>query len=238
LKKVTKKADKSCLENNTSLSETAVLGIARSRLERFLPLSAAGYACTTEQLLDVLLAVSANKDTIEQVCADLKIKVGAETIRGYFNQQLKVENLLDLQESVNSALMASVNPDLKRQKLEVAIDFHDQSYYGKMEQSEGLWVGAEAKNGTTKVYRVASLYVIKNGHRLTLAIKFVVPGETTKEVVEYLLNQLKRLEIEARMLYLDRGFGSIEIARYLKEIGQTAIIACPIRGKTGGLKAP
>ena len=81
------------------------------------------------------------------------------------------------------------------------------------------------------------MYVIRNGHRLTLAIKFVVPGESTKEIVEYLLGQLKRLEIEARMLYLDRGFGSIEVARYVQEIRQTAIIACPIRGKTGGLKA-
>jgi len=213
------------------------LEIARSRLEQFLPLQVSGYACTTEQLLDVLLAVSANKETIEQVCADLKIKVGAETIRGYFNQQLKVENLLDLQKSVNLALMTSLNPDLKRQKLEIAIDFHDQSYYGKSEQAEGLWVGAEAKNGTTKVYRVATLYVIKNGHRLTLAIKFVLPQESAKEVVEYLLRQLRRLEIEARCLYLDRGFASIEIARYVQENNQTAIIACPIRGKTGGLKA-
>ena len=212
--------------------------MARSRLEQFLPLQADGYACTTRQLLDVLLAVSANKETIEQVCADLKIKVGAETIRGYFNEQLKVENLFHLQEAVNSALRASLNPDLKTfRKLEVAIDFHDQAYYGKLEQAEGLWVGAEAKNGTTKVYRVATIYVIKNGHRLTLAIKFVVPQETAKEVVEYLLRQLERLEIEARMLYLDRGFGSIEIARYLKETNQRAIIACPIRGKTGGLKA-
>ncbi len=58
-----------------------------------------------------------------------------------------------------------------------------------------------------------------------------------KETVEYLLNQLQRIEIEIKCLYLDRGFGSIEIARYLKEIKQTAIIACPIRGKTGGLRA-
>lgn len=39
------------------------------------------------------------------------------------------------------------------------------------------------------------------------------------------------------MLYPDRGFASIEVARYLKEIEQTAIIACPIRGTTGGLRA-
>jgi len=125
------------LKNNTRLSETAVLEMARNRLEQFLPLSAAGYVCTTEQLLDVLLAVSANQETIEQVCADLKIKVGAETIRGYFNLQLKVENLFHLQEAVNAALKASFNAELKQQKLEVAIDFHDPGYYGKAEQSEG-----------------------------------------------------------------------------------------------------
>ena len=200
-------------------------------------MQADGYACTTDQLLDVLLAVSCQKDTIEQVSADLQIKVGAETIRGYFNEQLKVENLDNLQESVNLALQKSFSSDLKGQKLEIAIDFHDQSYYGKMAQAEGKWVGAEAKNGTTKVYRVATLYVIKNGHRLTLGIKFVVPDESSKEIVEYLLKQLKRMGIEARCLYLDRGFDGIEISRYLKEIKQTAIIACSIRGTTGGLRA-
>ncbi len=144
MKKETKKAVKSCLKNSTSLTETAVLDIARSRLGRFLPLEADGYACITGQLLDVLLAVSANKETIEQVCADLNIKVGAETIRGYFNQQLQVENLVELQKSVNLALQVSLGCELKRRKLEVAMDLHDQPFYGKSEQSEGLWVGAEA----------------------------------------------------------------------------------------------
>ncbi len=65
----------------------------------------------------------------------------------------------------------------------------------------------------------------------------MLPDETVKEVVEYLLKQLQRLQIEAECLYLDRGFGVIEVARYLKEIKQRAIIACPIRGTTGGLKA-
>ncbi len=211
--------------------------VARSRVAQFLPLQADGYACTTEQLVDVLLAVSANKETIEQVCADLQLKVGAETIRGYFNEQLKVENLAELQEAVNLALQTSLHAGLKRQKLEVAIDFHDQSYYGKSDQAEGLWVGAEAKNGTTRVYRVATLYLIKNGHRLTLAIKFVLPHETAKEIIEYLLNQMRRLEIKAKCVYLDRGFASMEMVRYLKASQQSAIVACPIRGKTGGLRA-
>lgn len=65
----------------------------------------------------------------------------------------------------------------------------------------------------------------------------MVPDETAKEIVEYLLNQLNRIEIEARVLYLDRGFASIEVARYVQEIKQKAIIASPIRGKAGGLRA-
>ena len=76
--------------------------IARSRVGQFLPLEADGYACTTEQLLDVLLAAVVGKETIEQVSADLNIKVGAETIRGYFNEQLQVENLFELQESIDT----------------------------------------------------------------------------------------------------------------------------------------
>lgn len=38
-------------------------------------------------------------------------------------------------------------------------------------------------------------------------------------------------------MFLDRGFGAIEIARYFKQIQMRAIVACPIRGRTGGLKA-
>lgn len=97
--------------------------------------------------------------------------------------------------------------------------------YGKSEQSEGLWVGAEAKQGTTKVYRVATAYVIKNGHRLTLGIKFVVPEDTIKEVLEYLLKKLKALELEVECLYLDRGFRSIEVAKYavILSFGDSAV---------------
>jgi putative transposase len=236
LKKKTKKAAKSCLKNNTILSNTAVFDIARRRVGEFLPIQADGYHCTTNQLIDVLLAVACQKDTIEQVCNDLQIKVGAETCRGYFNQQLRVENLSDLQEAVNRTLSAGFSHWLKEKDLEVAIDLHDQPYYGTSEQTEGLWVGGAAKSGTSKFYRVATAYVIKNGQRLTLAIKFVVPDDTITGVVEYLMKQLGRLEIKVGWLYLDRGFAVIEIIRYLKQIKQKAIIACPLRGRTGGTK--
>lgn len=211
--------------------------LARTRLRKFLPLQAEGYACTSEQLLDVLLAVSLEKQTLEQVAADLHLKVGAETLRGYLNEQLRVENLSEIEEAVNLILQESFAADPDGQFWEVAIDFHDQAYYGKSEQAEGKWVGGQAKAGTTKMYRVATAYLIKNGQRLTLAIKFVLPDESVRETLEYLLKRLKSLKLEISCLYLDRGFGNLEVAKYLQEIKQRAIVACPIRGKTGGLKA-
>lgn len=86
------------------------------------------------------------KTRLRQVCADLQIKVGAETIRGSINEQLRAENLPLLQEAVNRALQAGLSRDVKTRALEVAIDFHDQPYYGKSEQAEGWRVGGEAKN--------------------------------------------------------------------------------------------
>ena len=39
------------------------------------------------------------------------------------------------------------------------------------------------------------------------------------------------------MLYLDKGFCSGQIIGYLQRTGQAAILACPIRGQQGGIRA-
>jgi hypothetical protein len=152
-------------------------------------------------------------------------------------KELKVEELPGLERSVNLALVQKIPQSLFEGLQEVAIDYHDQAYYGKSEQGEGLWVRAEAKAGTTRVYRVATLYVILQGLRFTLAIKFVSFTDTNKSVLKFLLKRLKELQIKARRLYLDRGFASVQVIKYLRGGNQSAIIACPIRGKRGGVKA-
>jgi hypothetical protein len=64
-----------------------------------------------------------------------------------------------------------------------------------------------------------------------------LPSESLKEIVGYVLKQLPLLEIKVSCLYLDRGFSAVALRRYLKESRQRAIIASPLRGQTGGLKA-
>jgi hypothetical protein len=221
-----------------NLNDAEVLRRAQQTLKTHLPLQADGYCCTTTTLHQVLIGVAANRSTIEAVCADLAAAPDGQTIRGYLNEQLRVEDLPLLQRRLNAALRANWPLTLRRgAAVEVAMDFHDRPYYGKAAQAEALWVRGEAKDGTTRFYRVATAYVIKQGQRLTLAVRFVLPDETTVKVVADLLRLLRQCGLRISCLYLDRGFASVAVFAYLQRQQQAALIACPIRGKTGGTRA-
>lgn len=226
------------MTNNTpKLSDQQTLNHARTILETHLPLEANGYKCTTETLYDVLLALTATGQTVTAVCADLVGTPDPETLRHYLKEQLTVEELPLLQQRLNQALASVIPPRLYRKAHDVAIDFHDRSYYGKAPQEEALWVRGKAKDGTTRFYRVATAYVVRNGLRLTLAMCFVLPQTDTVAVLDELLNRLKALNLPISCLLLDKGFAGIETMRYLSTRQMPTIIACPIRGKSGGTRA-
>jgi hypothetical protein len=219
------------------LSDNDVLQHAKQQLMPHLKLKADGYVCTTDQLFDILLGVAASRDTLESLCAHLQTAAGAATIRGYLNQQLRAAELPKLERAINQALAHALPPSLRYRPQEVAIDYHDQPYYGKTEQEAGLWVRAAAKAGTTRVYRVATAYVIVRGLRMTLAMKFVGAKQSHKSILKFLFKRLKSLQIKVSLLYLDRGFAGVEVIKFLQRLQQASILACPIRGKTGGVKA-
>lgn len=130
---------------------------------------------------------------------------------------------------------------LSDQAHDVAIDLHERPYYGKQEQHEALFVRSKAERGTTRFHRVATTYVIRNGTRFTLSLRFVRPEDSTTDVVKALVDRLEALEIAIRHLLFDKGFCSISVMHYLAESAHSAIIACPIRGKKtpepGGTRA-
>ena len=220
-----------------TLSDQDVLTRAREGLSQHLPLEAAGYKCSTDDLLNVLLGVAANQGTIESVCGDLVGTPDAATIRGYFNEELCVEDLPDLERRMNAALAGEIPQRVWRQACDVAMDFQDRPYYGKTPQATGLWVRGRARNGTTHFYRVATAYVMLNNLRVTLAIRFVLPDEATVTIVHDLQKALKKLKIRVGRLFLDKGFSGIALMKALERQGQPTEIACTIRGKTGGTRA-
>jgi hypothetical protein len=219
------------------LNAQEVLQHTQKLLEEKLPLNAEGYKCTTDDLYKVLVAVAATRSTVEAVCADLVGTPDPQTVRGYLNDQLCVEELSALEQQLNTILAAEVPRFVRRQAQEVAIDFHDRPYYGKGEQAHELWVRGKAKDGTTRFYRVATAYLILNGVRVTLALRFVLPDDATVSVVDRLLTRIHAQGIRISCLLLDKGFASIAMMEYLTRQGQAALIACPIRGTTGGTRA-
>jgi putative transposase len=225
------------MDDIPKLTANQVLEHARQGLQAHLPLQAEGYKCTKDDLLNILLTAAARQCTIESACAELDSGPGAETIRQYLNEQLTPEQLPNLERDLNETLVAQVPKRLWRQTQDIAIDLHDRPYYGKTPQEEGLWVRSRAKAGTTRFYRVATAYVIRRGLRVTLAIHFFLPGDSIVGTLRALLERVEKIGIDIKCLFLDKGFAGIDCQTYLNESGIPTLIACTIRGRTGGTRA-
>lgn len=220
-----------------ALTDEKVLIETQAMLSEHLELAADGYKCNSDDLYRVLLGVAANRGTIEAICADLVGTPDPQTIRDYINEQICVEELAELEERLNKALVQQLPPRVRRRVQDIAMDFHDRPYYGKTTQEEGLWVRGRTKDGTTRFYRIATAYIIRDGLRFTLGICFVLPIDTAVGVLQKLLERVQGLGIQVRCLLLDRGFAGIEVQSYLEQQQMPALIACPIRGKKGGTRA-
>jgi hypothetical protein len=206
-------------------------------LKKHLLIEADGYLCKTDMILDVLVKASAECSSLEATCADLERVADSNTIREYINKALPLEGLRKQEEQVNQALAGCIPETMVRTGIEIAIDFHDEPFYGKQENTRAVTCGGQAKKGTSHFVRIATAYVIWRQVRLTLAVHYVLPDEKVLQVLKILLERLKRLSFEAKVLYLDKGFASASITDYLTSKHQSAIIANPIRGKTGGTRA-
>lgn len=207
-------------------------------LKDHVQLAVAGYVCTTEVILDVVLKASAESSSIEAASNDLQAAADSNTIREYLNAVLEIQALREQENEMNAALAECIPDSMPRTQVEVAIDFHDEPFYGKQAGLRAVTCPGQAKKGTTHFIRIASAYVIWRQVRLTLALRYVLPDENALDMLKILLKRLQELGFrQIRVLYLDKGFASTKIIDHLKERKQPAIIACPIRGKDGGTRA-
>jgi putative transposase len=188
-------------------------------------------------LFNVLFKAATESVSIETACNDLLNVASGNTIREYLNEQLDVCYLQEQECEMNQALTEGVPDEVFRQDMEVAFDFHDEPFYGNTPELRTYTCRGRAKKGTTHFFRIASAYVIWRQVRLTLAVTYVLPEDTPLDVLKRLLFRLKCLNLRLGVLYLDKGFCSGNIIRYLTDQDQSAILACPIRGKHGGTRA-
>jgi IS4 transposase len=206
-------------------------------MEAHLSLRTNGYRSSTEQTMNLLLKAAAEGSSLEAVCADSCGTVDSNTLREQLNAALAVGELRQQEGEMNAALQAAIPPGMPLGGLEVAMDTHEEPFYGKTPELRAYTCKSRAKDGTTRFFRIASAYVIWREVRLTLALTYVLPEDSLPQVVDRLLTQLQRIGLPATVLYLDKGFCSGDIIRYLQQHRQAAVLACPIRGKQGGIRA-
>ena len=206
-------------------------------LKEHLKIKVDGYICKTDMILNVLIKASAENNSLEAACGDLEETADSNTIREYLNEALPIKELREQEKQVNKVLACGTPADLVRTDIEVALDFHDEPFYGKQAGTRQVTCAGQAKKGTTHFVRIATAYIIWRQVRLTLAVRYVLPEDETLEILKFLLQRLKKLGFKAKVLYMDKGFASTSIIQYLTAQRQPAIIACPIRGKKGGTRA-
>lgn len=209
-----------------------VLSVAQEHL----PFSADGYECTTEMVYDVLLKAATEGMSIEAACNELDEVVDGNTIRAVLNEHLEIEQIREHEAEINAALSFALPRQIQTQGLEGAIDMHDEPFYGKDEGLREVACRGPADRGTTHFVRTASAYVVYRQLRLTLAVTFVLPTDSTLDVVQRLYQRLQDLDLHLDVLYFDKGFCCGEVIRYLQAKRQPAVLACTIRGKQGGTR--
>ncbi len=223
-------------EDNRSLTDEDVRVEAHAQLGAHLPLSAEGYSVTTEMLLDVLLHAAPTGRSVEAACDELLEVADANTVREYFNDQLTANRLDILEQRLGAAFGADLPRKVRRAKLDIAIDLHDQPFYGKSPELRALACRGEARAGTTRFFRIATAYVILEGVRVTLAVVFVTPELDLRLVLRVLVERVGKLALSIKRLWLDRGFECVEIFDYLRFQRLPAIVGLAMRGKEGGTR--
>ncbi len=117
--------------------------------QEHLPFEVNGYVCTSEMIYDVLMKAAIEGISVDAVCCDLEDSAAGNTIRELINGQLSKEQLRQHEAELNAALAARLPAQLRKLRLEAAIDEHDEPFYGKTPELRTYAYRSRAKQGTT-----------------------------------------------------------------------------------------
>ncbi|GAA0291351.1 ISH3 family transposase [Halarchaeum salinum] len=157
---------------------------------------------TTEKLYEVLAGASVGGTSINHVYETTDGSPHANTVRGYLTDQFELDSV----EAVGDTLLQrDALETLPDRPVEVCADLHLDLYYGDEDETEALY-SSQAKRGTTTFHAYATLYARVRNKRYTLAVRQLVSGDTTSDVLAELLELLDGLDLDIKAVYLDRGF--------------------------------
>jgi putative transposase len=219
------------------VTKDEVHGYANHWLSSALRLEYAGTRCTASTLIQILLIAAARTVSLYAACRDLADAPTDQTIRGALQSTLP--EIPELERRLNRGLAIELPKALRRKARIIAIDLTLIPYHGQPFENEREIYRSSPRSGTTHFHAYATAVVVHRGHRYTLALTHVERGEAMKDVVQRLLQVIRRRNIQIKFVLLDKGFFSVETLDYLRRSGHGFIVPAVPRGrKPKGRKPP
>src|SRR3954464_13145336 len=196
------------------LDRNRVYRLAAEYLQAHLKFKDYKRKTSAQVLWSLLLAAAARITSLSDACGRLDRVPSDETSRKALLATLP--DYATLQRQLNAALAGHLPKALGTRLQRLAIDLTLIPYHGNpFRDVEEVYRG-QAKDGTSHFHAYATAYVVRKGHRYTVALTGVTKGESLKDVVQRLLRQAASVGVRPRLLLLDRGFYSVAVVRYLQ----------------------
>lgn len=190
--------------------------------------------CDRETVFEILVRAAGAGDSIENTCRTLQDIPCGNNIRYHLE---KFNDMNELEIQINNALQSRLPPRTADGRQRIAVDLNLIPYYGTPTSAEEPYiVRSQAKSGTCSFYAYAAAYVIRKGKRVTVAITSVRHDDTDVAIITRLLDKMSDPNIRIKRLYLDRGFFSVPVIRWLQSLDIPFEIPAVIRGKNGGTR--
>jgi len=215
------------------LTDEQALETALECLVEHLPMDMQG-ACDPETLFSILLRAASTNDSIEHTCATLEDVPCGNAIRYHLEQY---HDLSSVEEAINQVFHARLPGGLTRRRHRIACDLNLLPYYGTPTATESPYIyRSRAEAGTCSFYAYASCYGICRGKRLTLAVTAVRQEDTMVAILTRLLARIRAVDLRVKRRYLDRGFFSVPVIRWLLALDIPFEMPVILRGKQGGTR--
>ncbi len=191
-----------------------------------------GTKCFAEVLIRIVLFAATRRASIEDACLRLKNVPKGDAVRAALAGGLP--KLPTLTRRINEALQAMIpgralRKSKKGQRL--AIDLTLLPYHGKPFKNAREIYRGEAKSGTTHFHAYATLYLVHQSCRATVAAVYVQKGTPLEKVIEQLLESAKNAGIRPRLLLLDRGFFQASVVSFLQASSIPFLMPMVMRGR-------
>jgi len=222
---------------NDGLCAREASNIAAGILQRSLNLVDHGPKCTVHAILLVLFFAAARVTSIFDACRRLARAPSDQAVRNALDAMLP-RQMPALERRLNDALADRLPRGLLKRARPLAIDTHNDPYYGQPYKRANELRRGKRERGTSRFHCYATLCVLHRGRRYTVAATYVWRRDSYAQVVRRLLERGRALGLRVRYVLLDRAFYNLAVVRDLQALRCPFLMPVVHRGRRPKAKTP